>query len=383
MPANGMISTMTERERYLATLQFEKPDKVPFHPGGPRKSTIETWQTQGLPKDKPWFETLCRELGLRMEKTKPKVQPGVDFRMRPQFEEKVLEHKDGHLLIQDWMGNIVEISDEFDATYLRNAIDFVTRKWHKFPVENRADFEEMKKRYDPRAPGRFPDDFNERCKEMRRRDYAVTVRVSGPFWQLREWCGFEPLCMFFLDDPDFIREMCAFWTEFVSQTMAPILEAGVVDCFYISEDMAYKEKPMISPEMTREFLLPSYVRWSAEARQAGVPLIDMDSDGRVDLLIPVWLEGGINVCDPIEVAAGNDIIAFRKQFGRKIAFRQGVDKRCMAKGGKVIEAELARLEPLIKDGGFIPGCDHGVPFDVSWPNFIHYSRLLAKMTGWL
>ncbi|MFP4139875.1 MAG: hypothetical protein ACOCZU_02840 [Planctomycetota bacterium] len=40
-----------------------------------------------------------------------------------------------------------------------------------------------------------------------------------------------------------------------------------------------------------------------------------------------------------------------------------------------------RLE--VDDGGFIPGCDHGVPADVSWGNFIEYSRRLAQMTGWL
>lgn len=71
------------------------------------------------------------------------------------------------------------------------------------------------------------------------------------------------------------------------------------------------------------------------------------------------------------------------QFGHDIAFRQGVDKRCIAKGGESIRQELARIEPVIKDGGFIPGCDHGVPSDVSWNNFVDYCRLLAQMTGWL
>jgi len=83
------------------------------------------------------------------------------------------------------------------------------------------------------------------------------------------------------------------------------------------------------------------------------------------------------------VAAGNDIIEYRKKYGRKIAFCQGVDKRCIAKGGKAIEDELTRLTPVIKDGGFIPGCDHGVPFDISWKDFVYYSRLLAELTGWL
>jgi hypothetical protein len=66
-----------------------------------------------------------------------------------------------------------------------------------------------------------------------------------------------------------------------------------------------------------------------------------------------------------------------------MGYRGGVDKRCMAKGGKIIEAEMARLEPVIRDGGYIPGCDHGVPSDISWNDFLHYMKLLAKTTGWL
>jgi uroporphyrinogen decarboxylase len=304
--------------------------------------------------------------------------------MMPTFEEKVLEHKDGHYIVQDWMGNITEISDQYDYTYIRNAIDFVTRKWHKFPVESPEDFEKnMKWRYNPDEPGRFPDDFAERVKAMRERDYVVGIRFSGPFWQLREWCGFEPLCMMFIEQPEFIKEMISFWTEFISRTMAPIIEAGVVDFIGFNEDMAYKEKAMISPAMTREFLKPAYDRWVGEARAAGVPLIDMDSDGKVDELIPIWIEAEINVCDPMEVAAGNDLNEYRRIFGRKMAYKGGVDKRCIAKGGAVIEEELARLEPVVRSGGYIPGCDHGVPPDISWPNFLHYCRLLAEMTGWL
>jgi len=109
----------------------------------------------------------------------------------------------------------------------------------------------------------------------------------------------------------------------------------------------------------------------------------MDSDGYVGELIGLWIEAGINACDPIEVAAGNDIVAYRREFKRKMAFRGGVDKRAIAKGGKVIAKEMKRVEPVARDGGYIPGCDHGVPPDISWPNFVDYSRILARMTGWL
>ena len=135
--------------------------------------------------------------------------------------------------------------------------------------------------------------------------------------------------------------------------------------------------------MTRRFCQPGYDRWVGQLRRAGVPIIDMDSDGYIGELIPIWIENGINVCDPIEVAAGNDIVDFRKQFGRRMGYKGGVDKRAIAKGGDVIESELRRIAPVVADGGFIPGCDHGVPADISWPNFVGYSRLLARLTGWL
>jgi hypothetical protein len=66
-----------------------------------------------------------------------------------------------------------------------------------------------------------------------------------------------------------------------------------------------------------------------------------------------------------------------------MAYRGGVDKRAMAKGGKTLEAEIQRLLPVIRDGGYIPSCDHGIPPDVSWPSYLGYVRLLAEATGWL
>jgi uroporphyrinogen decarboxylase len=375
---------MNSRERYIETLLFGTPDKIPFEPGKPREKTLKRWYNEGLPLNRNWYDYLCKTIGIASTNNKlDDNQPGVSFKMHPTFEEKVLEHRNGHYVVQDWMGNITEISDEYDYTYIREPKDFVTRKWHSFPVENRADFEKMKKRYLPQDPIRYPEDFEWRIRAMKNRDYVVSIQFSGPFWQLREWCGFEPLCILFIEDPEFVREMISFWTDFVSKTMSRVLNSGVIDVIWINEDMAYKGKSMISPEMTHEFLRPTWERWAREAKQAGVWIIDEDSDGNVEELIPIWIDSGINVCDPIEVAAGNDINLFRKKFGKNIAYRQGIDKRCIAQGGKVIEDELRRIEEVIKDGGYIPGCDHGVPFDISWQNFVYYSRLLAELTGWL
>jgi len=374
---------MTPRQRYIETLTFGTPDKIPFHPGGGRKSTRARWQKEGLPEGKNPISHVMELLGIEPDRTEPPVGLDADFRMIPQFEEEVLEHKNGHYVVRDWKGNICEISDEYDVTYLRQAIDFVTRRWISCPVETRDDWQQMKTRYDIDAPGRFPADFAARCETARQRNHVLSFRFSGPFWQMREWCGFEGLCILMAEQPEFVDEMAEFWKDFVSRMLERILARVVPDSVGFNEDMAYKAKAMISPAMTRRFCKPSWDRWTRQLRSAGVPLIDMDSDGFIGELIPIWIEAGINVCDPIEVAAHNDIAEFRHRFGHQMAYTGGVDKRAMAKGGHTLREELRRIEPVVRDGGYIPGCDHGIPADVSWPDFVDYCRLLAQITGWL
>ena len=375
---------MTSRERFVETLTFGKPDKIPLMPGGPRESTLKRWREEGLPEGKNYYSALLEILGIEKEKEEKRIDLGVSFKMIPQFEEKIIEHRDGHYIVQDWMGAIVEISDQYDYTYLREAKDFVTRKWYKFPVEDYSDWEEMKKRYDPNSPGRFPEDFEDRCKRVQDRSYVLSLSFDGPFWQLREWCGLENLCIFMIERPDFVKEMIDFWAGFVLEVLRRIISRVQLDYVLISEDMAYKEHSMISPGMVREFLFPAYIRWIPELKKSGCPIISMDSDGYIGELIPLWIEAGFNCCTPIEVAAGNDIVEFRRRFGKSMAYIGGIDKRAIAKGGKEMERELLRVvPPLLKDGGYIPSCDHGVPPDISWQNFIDYTRLLAKLTGWI
>ncbi len=374
---------MTTRERFIAALTFGAVDRIPFEPGGPRESTLRAWHAQGLPDGAAWQTELARALALDPQAFLPRHYIGVDTLLRPQFDEHVLDHRDGHYVVQDWKGNICEIADTFDVSYLRHAKDFVTRRWLKCPVETRADWEAMRRRYDSADAGRIPATLAADAARAQHNGALTMLSVSGPFWQLREWCGFEGLCMLMIDDPELAGEMAAFWCEFVADMLQRTLAVTTFDCLAINEDMAYKAKAMISPAMTRAFCMPSWRRWSAIARAAGVPLIDMDSDGYVGELIPLWIESGINVCDPIEVAALNDLCAYRQETGQAIAYRMGVDKRAMAKGGAVMQAELDRLAPVVRAGGYVPGCDHGVPADVSWPAFVEYGRALARLTGWL
>jgi hypothetical protein len=212
----------------------------------------------------------------------------------------------------------------------------------------------MKKRYNSEDPDRLPDNLAELAPALKRRTYPLTIYINGPFWQLREWMGMENLCIAFIDRPEFVAEMIEFWTGFITRLLEKLLPHVQPDCVHYSEDMAYKAHPMIGPDMTREFILPSYLKWNGLCKQYGVPVIDMDSDGFVEDLVPVWIDGSINACDPMEVAAGNDINRFRKLFGRNMAYSGGIDKRAIAKGGKTLEEEIKRIESVVNPAVISP-----------------------------
>ncbi len=374
---------MDARTRYLETLRFGRPDRVPLVPGHPRESTLAAWHQQGLQAGGDYRDALADLLDIPREAFETTVRIPISFRMEPPFEEKILAHRDGHYIVQDCMGAIVEIADTYDPSYLREAKDFVTRRWLHFPVSNRTDWERITWRYRPDDPRRFPVNWEQVKREIGNCGQATILHIHGPFWQLREWVGLETLCLLMVDDPQFVLEMVDFWRRFTLQLLARVLAEIHVDIVFVSEDMAYKAHSMISPEMARRFLLPVYRDWHALLSTMGCTILEMDSDGYVAELLPIWAEAGFNCCFPLEIAAGNDPLAYRQRFGHRIAFHGAIDKRALAKGGEEMRRAVYDIaEPLLADGGYLPSCDHALPSDIPWPHMVAYTDLLARLTGW-
>jgi uroporphyrinogen decarboxylase len=139
--------------------------------------------------------------------------------------------------------------------------------------------------------------------------------------------------------------------------------------------------PLVSPDQFREFALPHYQRVCAWLRGQGIQHIGLDSDGDISSLIPIWLDGGINMLWPFEVQSGMDVVEVRRTYGHDLVIMGGIDKRAVAQGGTAMRAEVDRVMPLVEDGGYIPELDHSVPPDVSWPAFCEYLGYLTHRLG--
>jgi uroporphyrinogen decarboxylase len=259
---------------------------------------------------------------------------------------------------------------------------FVTRSWLEFPVKNRKDFEEMKKRYQPDTRGRVPENWDEfvTTHRSKNRDYVLSLTVHGPFWRVRDWVGFEGLCTLYAEDPVFVRDMNEFVIDFTIANLDGRIDDLAVDFVFVSEDMAYKTASMISPRMVREHMVPGYRRLMDFLRSKNVATVIMDCDGHVGELIPIWMDVGFDGFWPCEIAAHNDPIVYRKKYGRNIAILGTIDKRELRFDfGGVKQEVMSKVPWLMEQGGYIPGCDHGVPPDVPVRNFLYMAELLKAL----
>jgi uroporphyrinogen-III decarboxylase len=107
----------------------------------------------------------------------------------------------------------------------------------------------------------------------------------------------------------------------------------------------------------------------------------VDTDGSLKQLIDWFLPCGVNLIGPNEVQAGNDVVAYREQYGRRMAFDGGLDKRVLLQGADAIEQMLEQTIPPMKasGGGWIACLDHRVLEGSKLDDFRFFADRLHQM----
>lgn len=391
---------MNGRERFLKIAHFEMANTlfVPhtYQMFWPR--ALSNWRKEGLPDDiytyyierrrlikignlwikkgLPGSTRFCQHFGfdrlepipLNLDETVPLV---------PRFEKKVIEKgQDWQIIINESGVKAKEFipKDKAEETHPRSM-----SQWLEFPVRDRKSWEELKKRLNPHSRGRYPENWDELKKLWQNRDYPLGINVGSFYGWIRDWIGMENLSYMFYDDPNLVHQIMEYLEYFILEVIRKAVEEVELDYAHFWEDMAYKNGPLISPKMFKEFMSPHYKKITEYLRGQGIDIITVDSDGNINELIPLWLEAGVNGFWPLEVAAGMDAVSLRKEYGKDCILLGNIDKRALAKGKKKIEEEVRRKVPfLLSRGGYFPSVDHGVPPDVSYQNFLYYLDILMS-----
>jgi len=371
---------VTAKERFIHTMTFQPVDHSSNMEIAVWAQTRERWLQEGMPESvntafmergEPYFGLEGYE-ALSLDGTGP----------LPAVESRTLEESEDSILFVDGFGRTRRARKSGTVGGTRLSMD----SYLDFPVKDRASFREYCFRYEGPPAERYPQDWEGTKARLLASDLPLTLMnplggTFGYYSMLRNWMGTEGLSYLWYDDPGLIHECLEFLTDFILRLLEKAVTEITFDWVIIHEDMAGKGGSLMGPKLFREFLLPHYRRYVRFLKGHGVRLVVVDTDGDHSVLTPLFLEAGVDGFNPIERAAGMDPVQVRREYGQSLCMIGGIDKREIAKGPSAIDAELARLAPVVASGGFIPAIDHAIPPDVSYEDFLYYLEAKRRLLG--
>jgi uroporphyrinogen decarboxylase len=349
---------MTTHQRMTRMLAHQEADRVPIT-DIPWGATLERWRREGLPAEGDWAE----HLGLDRF-------AGIGVDNSPRFPTRVLETTDDYQVVFDRWG--ATRKDWKHRGGVPEFLDFTIKDWDSWrqakarmtPARDRVDWAALARDY-----------------PCWRRDGAwVTAHFWFGFDVTHSWAvGTERVLMAMIEEPDWLVDIFNHYLDLDLALFEMVWDAGYhFDAITWPDDMGYKGKPFFSPAMYRQILKPVHARAAAWAKAKGVK-VELHSCGDVRMLLDDLLEVGIDLLNPIEVKAGMDPIALKRQYGERLAFHGGLNAALFWEPEK-LEAHMREVIPVLKrGGGYVISSDHSVPDSVSLAQFRQFVALAKEL----
>lgn len=358
-------------ERELSTYNLSPLDRLVRRDWGFFGETLERWRQEG------WDESYDQFFFDEYPYAEQLVDlVGIDVPLEPAFKEEIIETSSDYVFIRNSSGGI----EKFPKNKVRWGE--IMPQYVKNSVEKEEDwYEVIKPRLNPDTPARW-EKFNLKSdyigSQVRKGEKLYSAEAIGGYMFLRAMMGPENTLLAFYDYPEMIHDMMETWHKLVKTCLQKVQKKVAFFRFLIGEDISYKNGLLISPDMIKEFLFPYYKDLIDSLRKGQEQFMhaELDTDGNVSRVIPLYMEAGFNSFRPFEVAAGNDVVEYAKQYP-EIIISGGIDKRILADSKDAIKKEIERIISFMTArGGYIPTCDHTVPSNVPYENYLYYRSLV-------
>lgn len=363
---------MNNRERFRAAMAFEPMDGVCHMEWGIWRETYHRWREEGLPREivlskNPTDDTV-RDIFDHFHIIREASVP-IEQYYYPAFPAEVLEETEAYILRRTDKGFLVK----------EKKSNQTIPEFMDYPIQGRKDYYRYKDRLTGNISNRYPEDWEETASALKSQQHSIVrICMDGFFAYPRELMGLVGFLNLLYDDPGFIRELIEDRAAFYMALYEKAILDTVPDFVFIWEDMCFKNGPLLSPEMFREFMLPAYKRLTGFLRDMGVKNIIVDSDGNINKLIPLWVEGGVTGLLPFEARAGMDILQVARQYP-SLQLLGGIDKTKIALGIPYIDEEINRVVPhMMQRGGYCAALDHHVHPQIDLANFEYYVKRLQS-----
>lgn len=195
------------------------------------------------------------------------------------------------------------------------------------------------------------------------KSFKGSLRHGHTFLQLCDLRGYENLLCDMIDEEPKLDELIEQLLEFNLSIVKRFVNAGCSSMCY-PEDLGMQVGPMLSPNMFRRYIKPSYKKLIKPAQDAGIP-IHMHSDGDIRLLVDDIVDSGVEVINLQDLVNGIDWIADR--FRGRICVELDVDRQMITPWGTPDDIDSLIREEVQKiatpEGGLcmIYGLYPGIP----------------------
>jgi uroporphyrinogen decarboxylase len=335
-----MTGEMTPRERVLAFLNHEIPDRVPWVEAGIDLGLQV--QIMGSPEFEP--AELCRRLGLDgfgggfLKSVETPENSGiVDGQTTWATEDFGSYYYPASIsfdFVPPWIAEM-GIGEETGRSYVKQGL--LTSR------ESLALFQRFLP--DPDHPARY--ERVARWIEQYREEFAVFARIRLGTASTLESMGIDVFGYMLYDDPGLVHEIHGRFSDWTIRVLRHLNELDF-DFYWVADDVAGNNGPFMSPKAFREFILP-YMR--SAAREIKKPWI-YHSDGDISPLLPDLLTLGMNAVHPIQPSA-MDIERVKREYGDRVGIVGNIDLDYTLTRGtpEGVDAEVKRRIAAVAPGG--------------------------------
>ncbi len=200
--------------------------------------------------------------------------------------------------------------------------------------------------------------------EKNRDRFCLFGSICEPYetmWRIR---GTEGLLMDLALSPEKVRDFAQRCTEFMLGIAEKQVELAQPTGMVVWGDVAYDKGMFFSPKVWQAIFFPCLKEICDFLHDQGL-LVLYHGCGRSLEILPLLIEAGIDVYNPLEAKAGMDPVVLKKQYGTQIAFWGGIDMRTLGYGTwEEIEREVLYKLQAAQGGGYMPASDHSVASNV-------------------
>jgi uroporphyrinogen decarboxylase len=319
---------MKPRDRVLAAVNHQVPDRVPIDLGG-NQTGIHKYA----------YRDLIDLLGIRDDLN---VMDAVQQLVKPC--EAVLErfHVDTRYISagagEGFKGEIVkyerngrlwhDLTDEFGVVWsMPDDYQYYMDISHN-PLAN-ATLKDIAEYPFPKGddPARFADIRRAALAIRNETPYAVVSGISGVVyetcWYLR---GLERWFMDMVEQPEFcealIEQTLKYWLDWFRLFLDEV--GDLVDVIMVGDDLAGQTGPLFRPEFYRRVVKPRQKRLVQYIHSRTQAKVWYHTCGACQTYIPDLIDNGVQILNPVQISAsGMDPAVIKEKFGKEIVFWGG------------------------------------------------------------